>query len=432
MYAEKFNLDRCIRFNRKVVNLTYADDYDSSGRWKVTVVNVENEDEREEEVFDGVMIATGHHVIPLLPTYPGQESFKGKILHTHDYKHADGYAGQSVAVVGIGNSGADTIAELALSTKVVYLATRRGCWIRSRVSAKGWPIDNYFATRAFRFVTSLLPKNWVDSAVEGYLNLYMDHELYGLKPKHRVSQQHPTINDAMANAVIAGRIAVRPNIKEFTENGIIFEGSNQVTPVDTVIFATGYKLELPFVDKSIIAPSNNEVFLYKNMFSCDLRHSHTLALIGLVQPLGPIHVTAELQARYFASLMTGKNKLPSRDEMKRITSEDKKYIQSIFYSSPRHHHEIDFVKYCDEMAEFIGCKPNMWKIALTDPQLWYHLWFGLFTVYQYRLTGPHAWPKARETIIHTNDRIRSALNMKYPRLAEEAQVVPQTNGYYSH
>lgn len=432
MYAEKFNLEKCIRFNRKVVNVTYADDYDSTGRWKVTVANVDYPEDQQTEIFDGVLVATGHHVIPITPTFPGQESFKGKIIHTHDYKHSDGYAGQRIVVVGIGNSGADTIAELSLCAKVVYLATRRGCWIRSRVSLKGWPIDNYFATRAFRWVTSFLPQSWVDSGMEAYLNMYFDHELFGMKPKHRVSQQHPTINDSMANALIAGRIAVRPNIKEFTPEGVIFEGSTEVTPVDTVIFATGYKLELPFVDKSIIAPNNNEVFLYKNMFSTDLRHPETLALIGLVQPLGPIHVTSELQARYFASLMSGKNKLPSREVMKKITLEDKNYIRSIFYESPRHNHEIDFMKYCDELAGFIGCKPNLWKIALTDPILWLHLWFGLFTVYQYRLTGPHSWTKARETIMSTNQRIRQALEMKYPRLADEAHITPQSNGHYAH
>ena len=89
MYADKFNLEQYIRYNRKVVDITYADDYDSSGRWKVTVANVKNENEKESQVFDGVMIATGHHVIPLMPKFPGQETFKGQMFHTHEYKHAD-------------------------------------------------------------------------------------------------------------------------------------------------------------------------------------------------------------------------------------------------------------------------------------------------------------------------------------------------------
>lgn len=426
MYAEKFDLEKCIQFKRKVVDVTYAEDHESTGRWKVTVQHEQDDQKKETATFDGVVIATGHHVIPLMARFKDDHLFKGRIMHTHDYKHSEGFAGQRVLVVGIGNSGADTVAELANCAKVVYLATRRGCWIRSRVSFKGWPIDNYLATRAFRWVTSFLPRTWVDTCLEGYLNLFMDHELFGLKPQHRISQQHPTISDSFAQAMLAGRIAVRRNIDHFTEEGVVFEGESQVTPVDTVILATGYKLQFPFIDASIISASNNEVSLFKNMFAAHLSHPHTLALVGLVQPLGPIHVTAELQARYFASLMVGHSKLPSKDEMKKVIQQDRKYIKSIFYESPRHAVEIDYMRYCDEIASFIGCKPNLWRIAVTDPTLWMHLWFGLFTVYQYRLEGPHHWQGARETIVKTNDRIRSALQLKYPRLAESAHLLLET------
>ena len=432
MYAEKFDLERHIQYNSKVINITYADDYDSSGRWKITVANVENENETRTEVFDGVMVATGHHVIPLIPNFPGQESFKGQIMHTHEYKHADGFAGKRVLVLGVGNSGADACAELSTLAKVVYMATRRGVWVRTRTGYKGWPIDTYFTTRAFRWVSSFLPGNWMDTILETYVNWSLDHELYGLKPKHRISQQHVTTNDFLTSAIISGRVAVRPNVKEFTETGVIFEGSNEITTVDVVIFATGYKLEIPFVDKEIISPSNNEVFLYKNMYSTDLCNAHTFALIGFVQPVGSIHVTAEMQSRYAAALMAGKVKLPSREEMKRITFEDHERIKSVFYESSRHANSVDFVRYVNEIAQTIGCKPNMWKIALTDPVLWYHLCFNVFTAYQFRLTGLHSWPKARETIINTNERICSALKLRYPRLAEEVQLPQQANGHHPH
>jgi dimethylaniline monooxygenase (N-oxide forming) len=36
----------------------------------------------------------------------------------------------------------------------------------------------------------------------------MDHDLYGLRPNHRFFQQHPTVNDALANLICSGYITI--------------------------------------------------------------------------------------------------------------------------------------------------------------------------------------------------------------------------------
>ena len=39
------------------------------------------------DVFDGVMVCTGHHTEEYWPQpFPGQGDFTGKIIHSHDYK----------------------------------------------------------------------------------------------------------------------------------------------------------------------------------------------------------------------------------------------------------------------------------------------------------------------------------------------------------
>lgn len=117
MYAEHFGVAKHVKTNHKVVKVTYSDDYDTTGRWKVTVQGPDNQ--TFDEVFDGVMISTGHHVTPLRPHFEGEELFKGKISHTHTFKSAKGYEDKIVAVVGIGNSGVDAAVELSFVTKVV-------------------------------------------------------------------------------------------------------------------------------------------------------------------------------------------------------------------------------------------------------------------------------------------------------------------------
>lgn len=48
-----------------------------------------------------------------MPIFPDQEKFKGRIIHTHDYKRPNGFEDKRVCVVGVGNSGGDAAVELS-------------------------------------------------------------------------------------------------------------------------------------------------------------------------------------------------------------------------------------------------------------------------------------------------------------------------------
>ena len=76
-YAKKFNLFPHILFEHSVINVEKNDDYDTTHSLKVTVKN--NQDNSTfTEVFEGVMLCTGHHTTPRWPHFPGQEPFKGE------------------------------------------------------------------------------------------------------------------------------------------------------------------------------------------------------------------------------------------------------------------------------------------------------------------------------------------------------------------
>lgn len=76
----------------------------------------------DTEIFDGVLMCTGHHAEPYMPEIPGlRETFKGRVLHSHSYKDDRGFEDQNVIVVGIGNSGVDVTVELSRSAKQVLL-----------------------------------------------------------------------------------------------------------------------------------------------------------------------------------------------------------------------------------------------------------------------------------------------------------------------
>jgi len=71
-----------------------------------------------------VVNATGTWRTPVLPRYPGQDSFRGRQLHTRDYVSADHLAGRRVAIVGGGISALQLLEEIS-RTATTFWYTRR-------------------------------------------------------------------------------------------------------------------------------------------------------------------------------------------------------------------------------------------------------------------------------------------------------------------
>ena len=69
-------------------------------RWNV---HVREKDENHEKVetFDYVMVCTGPYRKPKTPTVPGIETFKGKVMHMHQYRTRETFIGKKVVVVGV-------------------------------------------------------------------------------------------------------------------------------------------------------------------------------------------------------------------------------------------------------------------------------------------------------------------------------------------
>ncbi|XP_029818121.1 dimethylaniline monooxygenase [N-oxide-forming] 5 isoform X1 [Manacus vitellinus] len=186
----------------------------------------------------------------------------------------------------------------------VFLSTKRGTWVLHRVADRGYPFDFSYLNRFSHFRTSLLPQNITNFFMERKMNARFDHRLYGLKPQHRIFDQHPTVNDDLPNRIISGRVRVKPNIQEFTETSVIFEDGTK-EDIDAVVFATGYSFSFPFLEECVKVVQN-QVSLYKFVFPPDLEKP-TLAFIGLIQPLGAIMPISELQSRWATQVFKGKS-----------------------------------------------------------------------------------------------------------------------------
>ncbi|XP_042339776.1 dimethylaniline monooxygenase [N-oxide-forming] 5 [Plectropomus leopardus] len=410
MYADHFRLTKYIRFNTKVLQIKQRSDFSHSGQWDVETENKEGK--KEKHIFDAVMICIGHHCQPNLPLhdFPGIDTFKGKYFHSRDYKTPEEWRNKKVVVIGIGNSGGDIAVELSRVTKQLYLSTRRGAWILNRVGDNGLPLDLSF-NRVLNFLRRILPFGFFCSLGEKVLNQRFDHALYNLKPKHRLFSQHPTMNDELPNRILSGTVLVKPNIRRFQGSSVEFDDGSVVEDVDLVVFATGYRFFFPFLASHVVSVSENKASLYKYVFPPEMERP-TLAIIGLIQPLGAIMPISEMQARWATRVFKGCLKLPSVASMLKDVQCKKEEMARRYVTSQRHTIQVDYLSYMDELAEQVGVKPNFLKLMLTDPRVALSVIFGPSTPYQYRLRGPGKWAGARQAILTLWERVAEPMQTR--------------------
>ncbi|NXT86496.1 FMO5 monooxygenase, partial [Anhinga rufa] len=407
MYAQHFDLLRHIRFRTSVCRIAKRPDFAATGQWEVVT---ESEGKQEVDVFDAVLVCTGHHTEAHLPlnTFPGLEKFEGWYLHSRDYKDMQSFWGKRVIVVGTGNSGTDIAVELSQAAKQVFLSTRRGTWVLHRVADGGYPFDYTYLTRFIQLFYSLLP-HASNFFLSTKLNVRFNHTLYGLQPQHRILDQHPTVSDDLPNRIISGKVLMKPNIQEFTETSAIFDDGTR-EEIDAVVFATGYSFSFPFLE-GCVKVVENQIPLYKFVFPPDLEKP-TLAFIGLIQPLGAVMPISELQCRWATRVFKGLLDLPPSANMLADIIQTKEKMAKRYVKSQRHTIQVDYIPYMDELACQVGVKPNLLALFLTDPKLALEVLFGPCTPYQYRLRGPGKWDGAREAILTQRQRVIRALQTR--------------------
>jgi len=296
-YASHFQLNQYIQHNTEVKLVTFAPDFEQTGQWSIQFVDHKSGEEKRE-IFDAVMVCSGHHAEKNVPSFPGLADYKGEVLHSHDYREPSAYVGKRVLIIGIGNSGGDMAVELSRQGQV-FLSTRRGTWILNRIGPGGMPIDIAVTRRFMNGIRRSMPPFVFNSFLKNAANSRLDHDLYSLTPNYEPYAQHPLVNDDLGNRIVCGSVKVKTDVKRFTSTGVEFVDGTFEDNIDVVFLATGYIFGFPFLDKRVVEVKENRLPFFKYMFPPDLSHP-TLAVIGCIQPLGAIMPISELQCRLAA------------------------------------------------------------------------------------------------------------------------------------
>jgi cation diffusion facilitator CzcD-associated flavoprotein CzcO len=191
-----------------------------------------------------VVMATGWADFPYRPTWPGMEKFRGEVIHSSEYRNADGYSGKSVLVVGLGNSGGEIALDLADAKIDVALAVRGPVQILPR-DLLGIPILSWSIAQQH------LPARFVDFINAPAIRLAVGSiEKLGLRraakgPRRMIEEDGrvPLLDVGTVAKIRDGSIKLRGAIDRFTSDGVVFSGSGAET-YHAVILATGFRANL--------------------------------------------------------------------------------------------------------------------------------------------------------------------------------------------
>ncbi|MFE5832521.1 NAD(P)-binding domain-containing protein [Streptomyces sp. NPDC056508] len=158
--------------------------------------------------------ATGTWDRPFWPRYPGQETFRGRQLHTAGYPGPEEFAGERVLVVGGGASGTQHLMEIAGVAADTFWVTRREPVFR----------EGPFGEAEGRAAVAL-----VEERVRR-----------GLPPRSVVSVTGLPLNDAIREARARGVLDRLPMFDRITPTGVAWDDGRSVD-VDVILWATGFR-----------------------------------------------------------------------------------------------------------------------------------------------------------------------------------------------
>lgn len=101
--VEKAGVRGWVRFRTPVRDI-HLDE--ASGKFSVTSHDLKK-DFKTTELFDHVIVCSGHFSTPNVPEFPGFSSFNGRVLHAHDFRDAVEFKGKDILIVGRSYSAED-------------------------------------------------------------------------------------------------------------------------------------------------------------------------------------------------------------------------------------------------------------------------------------------------------------------------------------
>ena len=295
-YARAFDVVRHIRFGTRV-------DHVRPG-WTV-----------DGEPFDAVIVASGRFRKPRLPDVVG--GFRGELMHAFSYPGAEPLRDRATLVYGNGISGLEIASDLAPQTRVVS-AFRNPRYVIQKV-VDGVSSDWQWYTLFGALERRMLPRDeWARRQRERILRVAGNPADFGApEPNEDLLAAGLSLCQEYLAQVREGSIVCRPAIASIEGTEVTFiDGSTE--PVEVIVCATGYDVDLPYLSDSVRRTLGSDLALYQRTFHPDLPG---FGVIGQFLAQGPYFPLLELQARWIVAVWSGEVTLPEEAVMRDVIAQ---------------------------------------------------------------------------------------------------------------
>jgi indole-3-pyruvate monooxygenase len=215
-----------------------------------------------------VVIASGFNTVPCMPRWTGQESYRGRILHSSEYRNGEPFRGRNVLVVGFGNSAGEIAVDLHEHGARVAMSVRGPVNVVPRdilglsILSVSIALSRFPARLADMVVTPLLRITVGDITKLG-LRKAADGPITQIRERSKV----PLVDVGTVRLVREGHIEVLRGIRSLCNSTVTFDDGPS-RDFDAIIAATGFRPGL-------------ERFLESHSYSPDAERSRQASATGL-------------------------------------------------------------------------------------------------------------------------------------------------------
>jgi Flavin-binding monooxygenase-like len=316
-YARAFDLRRHVRFATRVERVEPA----GQEGWRVHLRGGETVRHR------AVVVANGHHWDPCWPELPGTTT--ATMMHARDYRTPAPFAGRRVLVIGAGQSAVEIALEVSRVAARTLVSVRSGTHVLPR-RLFGRPLDFLDGDLMNR-----LPWADLNRIMRALLRLARHDDPAALgfpAPLHRLLEHIPVVSSDVGPALRSGAIAIRPAIRALDGAHVRFaDGSSEI--VEAIVCATGYRVSLPFLAPSVLAPEGAALPLYRRIVPPAVPGLYFIGLVDAPSGLPPI---VERQSAWLADLLQGRIALPDRARMLAAIDVGEPHSRERFPCEPPH------------------------------------------------------------------------------------------------
>lgn len=249
-FAKHFDLYRHYKFNTEILKVTPLGE--NGDGWRV---EWQEDGQRHEAIYKGILIANGTLSEPNMPDFPG--NFSGELIHSSQYRSPRQFENKRVLIIGAGNSGCDIAVDAIHHGKSCDLSMRRGYYFVPKYIF-GKPADTMGGAVK-------LPM-WLKRRIDGVILKWFvgDPQKYGFpKPDYALYESHPVVNSLILFHAGHGDIKIRADISDMDGKTVYFKDGAKAD-YDLILAATGYNLHYPFIDKELLNWNGDAPHLFMN------------------------------------------------------------------------------------------------------------------------------------------------------------------------